>query len=218
LYLDDDPMSVVTLAPPKLSSPQRSDEPFASPLFREVAARFDRDTRHVILELGVTSNGTLSLLQGKRCRILVVDAARALSELNEQPPEEKQLRRRIKTLLGDAGAEKIDTVLCWDLLNYFSLPMLSAFAQQLTRIMSAGGMVHAYIHSASAVMAQYPQRYSASGEEAVVRLEHDPQTRKTPRYSFRDLEKHTVGLRVERSMLLRNGIQEYLLRVDPSQA
>ena len=44
-------------------------------------------------------------------------------------------------------------------------------------------------------------------------LDHDPAVRKTPRYSYSDLEKHTVGLHVERSMLLRNGMQEYLLRM-----
>lgn len=218
LYLDDDPVSLVNLATPKLSSPDSNDEPFASPLFREVTAKFDHITRHVILELGTTSTGTLSLLQGKRCRILVADAAKKLSELSEKSQDVKYQRKRAKALIGDAGSEKIDTVLCWDLLNYLSLPMLNAFARHLTDIMSDNGVVHAYIHSASATMPQYPQRYSASGEDLVVRLDHDPEARKTPRYSFWDLEKHAVGLRVERSMLLRNGIQEYLLRVDPKSA
>ncbi|MCU7851828.1 MAG: hypothetical protein KZQ80_06415 [Candidatus Thiodiazotropha sp. (ex Monitilora ramsayi)] len=45
-------------------------------------------------------------------------------------------------------------------------------------------------------------------------IERREDVRKTPRYSFGDLEKHAVGLHVDRSMLLRNDIQEYLLRMN----
>lgn len=207
-----------TLDHPAPAVPQGADKPFASPLFQEVATRIDRTTRRVILEPGPTSTGTLQLLQGKRCRLLVADAALALSALSEQTLSAGQLEQKLKMLIFDAGAEQVDTVLCWDLLNYLSPPLLTAFAARLIDIMTPTGVVHAYIHSAHATMPQHPQRYSAVGTDLVTRLDRDNAARKAPRYSAWDLEKHGIGLRVERSMLLRNGMQEYLLRADSTHA
>jgi hypothetical protein len=207
-------MMLVTQASSKQVSAHGGGEPFSSPLFCEVASLFDGSSRHVILEPGMIDSATLSLLQGKRCRILVTNAAQALSVLSEKSQDFELLLREVQKLIGDAGVEKVDTVLCWDLLNYLSLPLLRAFTTHLAVIMAPGGVLHAYIHLADTNMAQHPQRFSITGKDKVVRLDHDPAVRKTPRYSYSDLEKHTVGLRVERSMLLRNGMQEYLLRMN----
>ncbi len=190
-----------------------NDQSFSSPLLAEAMTRIDPARRHVILEPGAITPGILSLLQGTRCRLLVADAAMALSRLDELTEENLSLVDEVGTLIGDAGKEKIDTVLCWDLLNYMSLPLLSVFAERLTAILAPSAMVHAYIHSAESSMPQCPQRYALRGENLVQRLDLDPPIRKVPRYSYGDLDKHASGLRVARSMLLRNGMQEYLLRV-----
>ncbi len=206
-------MTLVTSASFKQSTSSGCNEPFSSPLFYELAAQFNQTTRHVILELGSASSGILALLQNKRCRLLVANAAMELSALDEKMQDADSLAQEVERLVFDAGEEKVDAVFCWDLLNYLSLPLMKAFSTRLAAIMSPGGMVHAYIHSANANMPLYPPRYSPQGENLVLRLDHDPDTLKTPRYSFGDLEKHADGLHVDRSMLLRNGIQEYLLRV-----
>lgn len=211
-------MNQATPARPIQTSPSGADGPFPSPLLREVTARFEADARHVILEPGAVSAGILDLLRGRRCRLLVADATEALCALSEAPPEPHDLTRRIETLLFDAGGEPIDTVLCWDLLNYLSPPILSAVATRLAAIMTPTGIIHAYIHSAHATMPRHPQRYTALEDGRVARVGHAPAERKAPRYSAWDLEKHAIGLRVERSMLLRNGLQEYLLRVDPTRS
>lgn len=211
-------MTQTPSASPAHAVNRSADEPFPSPLFRDVAARFNRTERRVILELGATSAGTLDLLEGKRCRLLVADAAPALCELSERPVKSDPLRQRLETLLFDAGEEKIDTVLCWDLLNYLSPPLLTALAARLSAIMAPEGVVHAYIHSAQTAMPSRPQRYSPLGADLVVRLGRDAADRTPPRYSAWDLEKHGIGLRVERSMLLRNGMQEYLMGMDPTRS
>jgi hypothetical protein len=205
---------LVTLALSNRSTQPGDDEPFSSPLFREVMTRFDRATRHVILEPGSISPGILPILQGRSCRLLVADAALTLSGLSGKKEDPNALFHQLATLIPDAGTEKIDTVLCWDLLNYLSLPLFKAFTDRLATIMSPSGMLHAYIHSSQNTMPQRPQRYSVLGEDRILRLEQDPAERKTPRYSYGDLDKHASGFCVARSMLLRNGLQEYLLRLN----
>ncbi|MES9994331.1 MAG: hypothetical protein ABW098_20470 [Candidatus Thiodiazotropha sp.] len=196
------------------SSLRGDNEAFTSPLFREVMERFDDTRRHVIFEPGSISPGILTLLQGKRCRLVVADGADAVSELNEESPDWENLLHQLLPSSIESDREKIDTVLCWDLLNYLSLPLIEAFTERLAALMSPAGMVHAYIHSAHSSMPHSPQRYSVLGEDLVASLNQDQAVRKTPRYSYGDLNKYANGLCVARSMLLRNGIQEYLLRMD----
>ncbi len=204
----------MTLVSPNQALAHGGDEPFSSPLLGEVIARFDLPARHVILLPGASDPGILTLLQGKRCRILVADSAQALSEWSEESSDAQALSEQMERLIISAGTEMIDTVLCWDLLNYLNPPLLKAFAERLASIMAPEGIVHAYIHSASSEMPQSPKHYRLDEEGRVLCISRGPALRKTPRYSYADLEKHATGFRVMRSMLLRNGIQEYLLRLN----
>jgi hypothetical protein len=208
---------LVTLTSPDQSISRGDNEPFTSPLFREAMTMFDRATRHVIFEPGSISPGILALLQGRRCRLEVADAALALSRLSGTSEDTRTLSQKVAPLVSDSRREKIDIVLCWDLLNYLSLPLYNAFTAHLAALMGPRGILHAYIHSAQTDMPQHPQRYAVLGNDLVVRLDRDPPVRKTPRYSYTDLDKHAGGLRVARSMLLRNGIQEYLLCMSPTK-
>lgn len=211
-------MNSATNASPVQSIHRHHDEPFPSPLFRDVTDRFSRSKRRVILEPGQTSEGMLSLMAGKRCRLLVADAMLALDALSGQSSDADYLKQRVTALLPDGGGEPIDAFLCWDLLNYLSPPLLGALAARLIEIMAPTGIVHAYIHAGHAMMPAHPQRYALIGADHAVCVSPDTANRKIPRYSAWDLEKHGKGLRVERSVMLRNGLQEYILRLDPSRS
>jgi hypothetical protein len=191
-------------------------EPFSSPLFCDVIAKVDLCKRHVILEPGMISSPILTRLQGRRCAIYVANAVQGLSKLNEKSDDFEILQREVKLLLTDVITEKVDTVLCWDLLNYLSLPLIKVLTTHLVSKMASAGVLHAYIHSADSKMTQYPQQFSMVGEDKVICEGDGPALRKTPRYSYSDLDKNTVGFHVERSVLLRNGMQEYLFRVNQS--
>jgi hypothetical protein len=182
-------------------------------LLQELISRGDGYARHVILVPGAVNSAILELLQSTRSRIVVCDAALSISELDEKTQENEVLQSSMERLLLDGGVEKIDTVLCWDLLNYMSPALLNAFADRLHAVMSGGGRLHAYIHSGSAEMSQVPQDYRLLFDGQMCQFEKDSKLRKTPRYSYGDLEKYMPGLGVERSMLLRNGIQEYLFQL-----
>lgn len=171
----------------------------------------------MILDPGSISAGTLALLEGAHCRLIVADAALSLDALGGQTLGPDDLQRSVDELIPDAGAEKVDTVLCWDLLNYLSPPLLAAFARRLVAIMAPNGLVHAYIHTARTTMPKRPQRYTAHGTDRVLCLDSDEAERTAPRYSAWGLEKHGFCLRVERSVLLRSGMQEYLLRAGPER-
>lgn len=188
---------------------------FSAPLFGELSARLGRPDRKVILELGTVTGGTLDLLRGFRCCLVVADAAEALASLSLENKDPTRLDERLAALLPQTLDEPADAVFCWELLNYLSPPVLTALGRALRRLVRPGGLVHALIRTGGATMPERPVRYTATSAGKLVWLNHPAASpRPSPRYTHWDLEKHLGILKVERSVLLRNGIQEYLLRIE----
>ena len=185
--------------------------PFRAPLFREMFERLGRDRRRVILDMGPATGGTLGFLQNFRCRLVIADAAEALDALSGSTEDPDLLREQVRALIPDTGPEPVDAVLCWDILNYLSKPALSALGQRLGEIVRPGGLIHALIDIGNPRMSRYPARYVVVGEDELTQEITGPLDRSAPRYTPWDLEKHGRNFSVERSVMLRNRMQEYLL-------
>jgi hypothetical protein len=188
---------------------------FRAPLFGELFARLECVDRRIFLELGPLTGGTLSLLRGFRSCLVVADAAEALASLSGESADPAWLDQRLAAVLPQTLDEPVDAVFCWDLLNHLSPPMLAALGRGLSRIVRPGGLAHALIQAGGVTMPERPARYTAiSANELACRDPLAASRRPSPRYTPWDLEKHCGTLKVDRSVLLRNGMQEYLLRIE----
>ena len=186
---------------------------FRAPLFREMTERLGRDRRRVILDLGPATGGTLGFLQFFRCRLVVADAADALDALSGSTEDPAVLAEQVRGMIPDTGPEPVDAVLCWDIFNYLSKPALSALGERLGEIVRPGGMIHALIDIGNPRISRFPARYAVAGEDELIQEITGPVDRSAPRYTPWDLEKHGRNFSVERSVMLRNRMQEYLLRL-----
>ncbi|RFA29174.1 hypothetical protein CAI21_10415 [Alkalilimnicola ehrlichii] len=176
------------------------------------------DQRRVFLELGSATAGTLAYLRGFRCCLAVADAAEELLRLGSEGPE-VLTAQRLKALLPDGLDEPVDAVFCWDLLNYLSQPALAALGRLFSEIVRPDGLVHALVQTRDNTIPDRPGRYAAMGAETLFgEAGESAATRAAPRYTPWDLEKYCGNLVVDRSVMLRNGMQEYLLRVTPDAA
>lgn len=203
----------MTLAPDAAAA-----DGFRAPLFAELCERLGRSERRLLLELGALSAGTLELLHGYRCCLQVLVAAEALAALSGGGHSAEELDRQVADLLAPTLAEPVDAVFCWDLLDYLDPPLLAAFGRRLAAIVRPGGVAHALIHTTAAALPTRPSVYAALAADRLQCLGGDADGRQPPRYSPWDIEKHSANLRVERSVMLRNGMQEFLLRVEPQAA
>ena len=182
-----------------------------APLFRNLVEDFENhpDTRHVVLDLGPARPETVALFGRFRCRLEIADFAEDLDGINglEEPDE---LDDRLHTLLPPQHAEAADLVLCWDLLNYLERPALKALMHALQERLAPGARLHALIVYASDRMPAHPARIVPCDGGLEHDVSGDPAARPAPRYTPDELARLASGFAVERAMLLRNGMQEFL--------
>lgn len=195
------------------SAARESREPAALnvPLFRSLIQRMHDDARRVVLDLGPARPETVAMFGQCRCRLEIADLAEGLDALNAiADPDE--LQAECAALLPPRRAESTDVVLCWDLLNYLERPALRALMDQISHRLAPDALAHALIVYATPRMPARPARIAPDAE---LRLHVSPAgagEKPAPRYSPDELSRLMPGYAVERAMLLKNGMQEFLFR------
>lgn len=108
--------------------------------------------------------------------------------------------------------EPFDVILAWDWVNYLEPAVMERFGQALAGHARAGSLLHALIHYRSVDMPQAPQDFRLTIDGRLGHLTTIGPARATPRYSPKALEKAMPDWSVERTLLLNNGMQEFVLR------
>lgn len=204
-------MSSNSARPLERSGPQ----PIRAPLFAMAVEAFEDDRRHVVLDLGRARAGTVDLFGGYRCRIDIVDLPASLDGLPDIEEEggREAVERWLDGLLPPARGESVDLVLCWNLLNYLPAAVIEALGRRLAGRASPHARLHALIEYQATRMAAVPASFAPVGFELLADpAEGDPAAIPAPRYSPKELEKRLPGFTSEKTMLLGNGMQEYLYR------
>ena len=179
------------------------------PLFESITAGLDDEARHVLIDCGPARAGMIEMLTGLRCRLDVLDLPARLDSLATLP-EDADLVAWFAERLPPAGSEPADLILCWNLLDYLTPAQISALMSVLIPRLRPGGRVHALVQYSSPRMPAGPGGMAPHGR-TVLNVDSDgPANRNTPRHSRGTLEKFMQGLKAERTMLLSNGMQEYL--------
>jgi hypothetical protein len=181
------------------------------PLFETVVAGMADDRRHVLIDCGPARSGMIDILTGYRCRLDVLDLPAQLDQLRSLPAE-TDLGGWFERLLPATASEPADAIFCWNLLNYLAPAQIAAFLAVLTKRLKPGGQVHALIEYSSPRMPAAPGRMAPVAPTALLLEPVDAEQVDSPRYARGTLEKLMPGLKAERTMLLSNGMQEYLFR------
>lgn len=182
-----------------------------APLFKALIERIDAERRVVVLDLGAAHSSTLELFERFRCRIEIVDARNDIDALNGVG-EPRDLEAAVAALLPEAGADPLDIVLCWDLLNYLDRRALAALMAALAPRTRPGGLAHALIVYLESRMPTRPGDYVPLEDFRLRNLGQSLADRAAPRYSPEDLKLCMPGFAIERGRLLGNGMQEFLFR------
>ena len=188
---------------------ESADAETVSPVLHALLDGMQEERRYTILDLGPACGANVAFFSRFSCRLHIADVMEAVAAL-DAGLEEEDLERRIADLLPQQET-CFDLILCWDVLNYLPRPALKLFAGRLARFAGRDTRVHAYVSSLRELPAQ-PPRYTLL-EDGRVRYTVSPgEARNCPRYSQPELLRLMPTLRVERGVLLRNGMQEYLFR------
>jgi hypothetical protein len=124
-------------------------------------------------------------------------------------PDEPGLAGRFAQLLAFPDDTRFDAVLTWDLINYLERREVAALARQLARFCRPGALLFALISILKQIPAE-PMRYRILDQEHLAYESSTAALRPCPRYAPAELNELLRGFRLDRSFLMRHGIQEYL--------
>jgi SAM-dependent methyltransferase len=139
-------------------------------------------------------------------------AVREAHETWEPPPgddHEPGLAAHFAELLTFPEDTRFDAVLMWDLVNYLERREVAALARQLARFCRPGALLFALISILKQIPAE-PMRFRILDHEHLAYEIRGAGTRPCPRYAPAELNELLRGFRLDRSFLMRHGIQEYL--------
>lgn len=157
-----------------------------------------------VLDLGAAVGSNVEFLSQYGCKLSIEDLFQSKT-----------------TAEGEVGAEffeqflplpdgaQYDVVLAWDLFNYFTRKELSHLTARLRQACRPGAHVLALIWIHKTIPAQ-PIRFRFHGKDQLAYERRSTLERPGSRFQPADINQLMSGFRVDRSFLLRHGIQEYL--------
>lgn len=109
------------------------------------------------------------------------------------------------------GANSIDGILCWDLLDYLEKPAAEVLAAQLSKILRPGGALFAMFGTVPPTAPRYTKFTIV--DESNLRYRATPAAKgRGAVLASRDVQRMFDGLSVAESFLLKNQIREMLFR------
>lgn len=185
-----------------------------SPLLFGVLNALDHDSRCDILDLAPASPELLNFFSDSYCKLFLPGCRQQLLETGHNPDPKQTLpapdyRRLVP--LPDERDKALDIILLWDLPNYLEKPTLRGVFNHLIPYTDQRTILHTYIHTRQN-MPQAPAEFRLFGNNQVFVEINTPWTRSCPMFYQELLHKILAPFRVQRGMLLANGLQEYILR------
>jgi SAM-dependent methyltransferase len=192
-------------APP----PEAEPEVHRSLAFSALIGGIRPDHKLQVLDLGPAVGTNVEFLSRFDCKLYIEDLYSALAGRSPGGAEDEMRPQEIEELLPLPESASFDVVLAWDLFNYLQRDELRRLMRHLTRFCRPGAVLLAMISIHKQIPAQ-PIRFRIVDEANLLYEQRSTHLRPAPRYASYDLGEMLEGFRIDRSFLLRHGIQEYL--------
>lgn len=188
-----------------------------SPLLFGSLDTIDPETRIDILDLAPATPELLEYFSPRHCKLYLPGCRESLLNLRMQEEQDEQklpvIFNRLIPLSG-ANDKALDIILLWDLPNYLDKQVLTGLIQHLLPRLDRNSVLHTYIHTRQS-MPETPAVYRLTCENKLIVDISSAAHTDSPMYYQELLHKVIRPFRVDRGMLLANGLQEYILRVMP---
>jgi 2-polyprenyl-3-methyl-5-hydroxy-6-metoxy-1,4-benzoquinol methylase len=181
-----------------------------SPSFHSLFSHLGEGTSHRILDLGAALGTNVEYFSRFSCRLQIIDLIDSLhADQTAACRAAEHPEAVFEEILPTAG-KRFDIVLAWDVFDYLERDQLRALTAHLARICLPGAQMLAFI-SAAPEISDRPLAFKILDTEHLAQEPRTPVTRPGPRYSPAEVERLVDGFAVDRVILLRHGIREYLL-------
>lgn len=193
-------------------SPDEAGRPpgHRSPALTAILDDLPPGSRHVVLDLGPPLAGNIRVLSALSCRVRIADLHRSLAAEPVESRRPEAMGALFERLLPLAPGERFDALLAWDIFDYLRPDQVSSLMARLTPACRPGALALVLVSTRGQIPAR-PLRYRIVDRGNLAYDGPSQPARPGPRYGPHDLSRLMPGFSVRRSLLLRSGIQEFLL-------
>ena len=183
------------------------------PVFASLMELMSEENKWVILDLGPARAANLDILSRFRCRLFIEDIHELASTLGggDIADDNAALVNWFEQWAPGVSPGSLDVVIAWDIFNYLRPELCKTFIELLTPLLKPNAFIYLLVYS-QREMSALPIAFKIISDD---RLEYQPPTnatRPSPRFNQTDLRKYLPQFNVIKSVLLRNGMQEYLFK------
>lgn len=178
-------------------------------------SHFHPDRKLQVLDLGPAIGSNVDFFSQYGCKLYIEDLFAALTARTPGGSDGEEANPQFFAEFLPFSAEtRIDVVLAWDTFNYLTRKELGHLVHHLRPFCASGALVFALISILKQIPAQ-PMRFRIRDTETLIYESRTTAQRPSPRLVPAEMNGLFKGFRVDRSFLLRHGIQEYLFQREP---
>lgn len=183
------------------------------PIFKSITENLPEEEKVHILDIGSPNGANVHFFSRYYCRLTIESGQKQLAAMrNEAELEQKEIQQRVRNLFPFSNKTHghFDLILCWDVLNYLKPAVFSAFMQHIAQFAHKGTYLHAFI-SPRQTMPETPSTYKIL-DEGRMSYTASSESIASPSYHQPDLRELMPQFTIQKSVLLKNGMQEYLFK------
>jgi len=186
-----------------------------SPLLFEYLRRLPEDGYYQFLDVTAATPGLLDFFAQFHCRLYLPGC---VDELWHMDAEQLDTQDKVRTALANSlvldgrSTAQLDVILLWDLINYMQKPILTSLIDYLLSYSARTTIIHSYIYTRHSMPAA-PARYQFTADNGVYVEQQTANVLDSPAYYQEVLHKLIKPFVVQRSILLSNGLQEYIFHL-----
>ncbi len=164
-----------------------------------------------ILDLGSVQSSSIDFFSDYSCYLTIADAIKKLTEIDIACElEDKVLRERVETHLM-FESQPYDIILVWDCLNHLSPAVFPLVYEKLLQACHKKSHMHGFLYTSEMHYSRPGQFYILADDKMACYQNQSPLIRSRPMNSMMLMNK-MPGFTLDRSVLIRNGMQEFILR------
>lgn len=197
-------------APVPAGAEPASEPPITTKVLPRFLSAISQNEAPVLVDLGPVVGQNVAFF-GERlsCKIHVEDLFAIVETYAKQGNREGLLNAMSARLKQPTAS--VDGILCWDLFDYLDRTTAPALAAILVALLRPGGVCYGFFTTKAGPVSHYTRYLVEGGAELRQRTYSATATTRTA-FVTRDITKMFAGLHVTESVLLKNNIQEVLLK------
>ena len=186
-----------------------------SPLLFDMIKNLSKDRKQIILDISQANSNSLEYFSDYWCKLYLTNSISEIYNFENSSinTPHKWHRALVKTMGFYKKDEKeIDMILLWGLPNYLNAEQLKGLITYLLPQCAKKAQLHTYIFN-SELMLKAPANYRIHKNKVSIHQQPITEEINCPMYNLNALQKHLSPFKLDHSVMLSSGIQEYIFHL-----